>query len=112
MNVNPLESVSEGGAFLGRLPKELILVSDTWLLSLNEVPGATLLLRWQNVAVFGNLQKSLVRLLGLPWQLDIFSFVFLENYAGLLIASFVKLFVRRPIDRCLSGLYGSNWCCY
>jgi len=111
VSVNPLESVSEDGAFLGRLPHELILLNNTWLLSLNAILSATLLLCWQNVAVFGNLQKSLVRLLELPWQLDICAFVFAENYAGLLIALFVKLFVRRLIDHCLSGLCGSDGCC-
>lgn len=75
------------------------------------VPGVPLLLRGQNVAVLSNLQKSLVQLLGLPWQLDICSFVFLENYAGLLIASFVKLVLRGLIEHFLPGLYGSDWRC-
>lgn len=48
-------------------------------------------------------KKSLVQLSGLPWQLDICSFVFLENYTGLLIASFVRLFVGMPTNPCLSG---------
>lgn len=50
----------------------------------------------------GIYQKSLVQLSGFPWQLDICSFVFLENYTELLIASFVKLFVRTPANPCLS----------
>lgn len=66
-----LQAVGRSGAFLGRLRQELMLLSNTWPVSPSEVPGATLLLRRQNV---GNLQKSLVQLLGLPWQLDICSF--------------------------------------
>lgn len=96
--------VSECEASLGRLLKELVLLSYTWSLPQNEVPGAAVLLRWQSVAELGDVQNCAVRLLGLPRQWGICSFVFLKNYAGLLIASFVELFASRPVAHCLSGL--------
>lgn len=79
---------------MGRFADGADLLRDTWRLCPGQVLGAALLLRGRNVVILGKLQKSLVRLLGLPWQLGICSFVFLENYAGLLIARFAKPFFR------------------